>query len=51
MSKKSPSGPQTKTDLNHKANQSNPNRGTPGNNAVYDKVQGNRGRQIKDQRK
>jgi hypothetical protein len=30
---------------NHKANQSNANRGTTGTNAAYDAVQGNRGTQ------
>lgn len=31
---------------NHKANQNNPNKGTSGTNPVYDKVQGNRGKQL-----
>lgn len=31
---------------NHKANQSNPNKGTSGSNPAYSKTQGNRGTQL-----
>ena len=40
MSKKKP-----KTPNSHKSDQANSNKGTPGNNIAYDKVQGNRGKQ------
>lgn len=31
---------------NHRSNQSNPNKGTSGNNKAYSKVHGNRGKQL-----
>ncbi|WP_170120267.1 hypothetical protein [[Mycoplasma] phocae] len=31
---------------NHKSNQSNPNKGTSGQNKAYSNVQGNRGKQL-----
>lgn len=36
----------TKANANHKANQSNANKGTPGTNKANAKVHGNRGKQI-----
>ena len=35
----------------HKANQSNPNKGTSGTNKTYDKSQGNRGKQMNPNQK
>ena len=35
-----------KSNNDHKANQSNANKGTSGTNKAYDKVQGNRGTQM-----
>lgn len=34
------------TQNNHKSNQGNSNKGTSGTNKTYDKVQGNRGKQL-----
>jgi len=48
MSKKSS---QTKANANHKANQSNANKGTSGSNAANSKVHGNRGAQLNPNRK
>ncbi len=36
---------------NHKANQGNANKGTSGTNQTYDKVQGNRGKQMNPNQK
>lgn len=36
----------TKNQSNHKANQSNANKGTLGQNSAYSKAQGNRGKQL-----
>lgn len=36
----------SRANLNHRANQLNPNRGTAGTNAAYAAVHGNRGRQL-----
>ena len=44
-----PTGAQRK-DQNHKADQANANRGTPGTNKAYDQVHGNRGGQLNPQR-
>ncbi len=35
----------------HKSNQSNPNKGTRGTNVIYDKNQGNRGKQLNPNQK
>ncbi len=35
----------------HKANQNNSNKGTKGTNKAYDKVQGNRGKQLNPNQK
>ena len=40
-----------KANANHKANQSNPNKGTSGSNKAYSKAQGNRGNQMNPNRK
>lgn len=36
---------------NHKANQANANKGTPGSNKAYSKVHGNRGKQLNPNQK
>jgi hypothetical protein len=36
---------------NHQADIKNPNKGTKGTNTTYDKAQGNRGTQIKENQK
>lgn len=36
---------------NHKSNQGNANKGTPGSNPAYAKVQGNKGKQIAQNQK
>jgi len=41
----------TKKTKNHNANQQNSNKGTDGTNITYDKVQGNRGKQLNTNQK
>jgi hypothetical protein len=43
--------PSQRANLNHKGNQANPNRGTPGTNKAYDHVHGNRGGQLNPNRR
>jgi hypothetical protein len=43
--------PSQPADQNHKADQANPNRGTPGTNKAYDHVHGNRGGQLNPNRR
>ncbi len=43
--------PDNSTRNNHKANQLNPNKGTPGTNKTYSKVHGNRGKQMNPNQK
>ncbi|RJG11330.1 hypothetical protein D3872_20365 [Massilia cavernae] len=40
-----------RVDRNYKADQANPNRGTPGTNKAYDHVHGNRGGQLNPNRR
>ncbi|WP_345988717.1 hypothetical protein WCX18_00715 [Sulfurimonas sp. HSL1-2] len=40
-----------KANADHKANQNNKNKGTSGTNKVYDKAQGNRGKQMNTDQK
>ena len=51
MSKPTAPTPSKRADLNHKANQANPNRGTLGTNKAYDRVHGNRGAQLNPNRR
>lgn len=41
----------TNQQKNHHANQKNPNKGTLGTNPVYDKVHGNKGKQLNPNKK
>jgi hypothetical protein len=43
--------PSQRVNLNHKSDQANSNRGTPGTNKTYDHVHGNRGGQLNPNRR
>jgi len=49
--RQSPPAGAERGERNHKADQANPNRGTPGTNKAYDHVQGNRGGQLNPNRR
>lgn len=51
MSKTTHKARTTQQQLDHHSNQRNPNHGTPGTNRAYDAVNGNRGKQLNQNRK